>query len=178
MIVIGVDPSLCNVGLAVMELRPVGERVLQTRVFRTEPSPKKRKLLVAEDNARRVSELVGGLDDAITQHRPVALVIESPAGSQHAKSASALGMAFALVVAVAKVRRLPLVQVTVNDVKLATCGRRDASKEEVIRAMEERYPGIVWPEPRGVIEHAADAVGAVVAALDGDTLRLARRLSA
>jgi Holliday junction resolvasome RuvABC endonuclease subunit len=178
-IVLGLDPSLCNLGIAAIDLRLNfrEDRVVELQVIRTEPSAKKRKLLVAEDDARRVAELVGGLHQVIARRRPVALVIESPAGSQHAKSARALGLAFGAMVATAKLLGLPLVQVTVQDVKRAACGRRDGSKEDVIAAMEQRYPGVQWPTPAGVVEHAADAIAAVVAALDSDTLRIARQLS-
>jgi Holliday junction resolvasome RuvABC endonuclease subunit len=177
-IVLGLDPSLCNLGLAAVDLRPDGERVLETLVIRTEPSQKKRRVLVAEDDARRVAELAAGLDAAIERHRPAALVIEAPAGSKHAKSARALGLAFGAMVAVAKLRALPLVQVQPLDVKRAVCGAKQASKDEIVVAVERRFPEVEWPTPASVVEHAADAIGAVLAALDTDTLRMARRLGA
>jgi Holliday junction resolvasome RuvABC endonuclease subunit len=176
-IVLGLDPSLCNLGIAAVEILPVGERVIEALVIRTEPSPKKRRLLVGEDDARRVAELVGGFRAAVARHQPAALVIEAPAGSQHAKSARALGLAFGAMIGAAKMLDLPLAQVTVQEVKRAACGRKDGSKDDVIAAMEARYPGIVWPSPAGVVEHAADAIAAVVAALDGDTLRMARQIA-
>jgi Holliday junction resolvasome RuvABC endonuclease subunit len=176
-VVIGIDPSLCNTGIAVMELQPNGERLLGVSVVRTAPSAKRRKVLAAEDGARRVAEIVAALDAAIATARPVALAVEAPAGSKGAQAARALALAFGAVIAVAKVRGLPLVQVQPGDVKRAMCRQKGASKDDVILAVEARYPEVEWPTPQGVWEHAADAVGAIVAALDSETLRLARTLA-
>lgn len=176
MIVLGVDPSLCNTGLAAVDLSPAGYRVVEALVVRTDPSAKRRRFLVGDDDARRVALIAGALDAAITKHRPVALVVEAPAGSKGARAARALGLAIATVVTVAKLRQLPLLQVQPLDVKRATCGTKNATKGDVIAAVERRFPDVQWPEPASVIEHAADAVGAVLAALDSDVLRMARRM--
>lgn len=177
MIVIGIDPSLCNTGLAAVELGPLGERVVETLVVRTEPSPRKLHLLAAQDEARRVAEIAGALHGAVGRHRPMALVVEAPAGSRHARAARSLGLAFGAVIAVARVHGLPLLQVQPLDVKRATCGRKTADKAEVVVAVETRFPEVEWPSPASVVEHAADAIGAVLAALDSETLRLARQLA-
>jgi crossover junction endodeoxyribonuclease RuvC len=176
-IVLGIDPSLCNTGVAALELTATTERVLEATVIRTEPSAKRLRVLAAEDQARRVSEIAAGLDAAIRRHTPLVLVVEAPSGSKGAQAARALGLAFGAVVAVAAVRGLPLVQVQPLDVKRAMVGRKSAEKAEIVLAVERRFPDVRWPSPASVVEHAADAIGAVVAALDSTTLRLARRAS-
>jgi Holliday junction resolvasome RuvABC endonuclease subunit len=178
-IVLGVDPSLCNTGIAAVDLRPTCDAVMETLVIVTEPSAKKRRVLTSDDDARRVAEIAAGLDAAIRKHRPVALIVEAPAGSKGARAARALGLAIATVVAVAKLRELPLVQVQPLDVKRAACGTKAASKDDVILAIERAFPDVTWPTgPDSLIEHAADALGAVLAARDSETLRMARRLGA
>lgn len=177
MIVIGVDPSLCNTGLAVVEVGPGGEKVLEVLVVRTEPSAKKRRIRVGDDTARRIAEIASALDAAIGRHKPVALVVEAPAGSKGARAAAALAGAMASVVTVATLRRLPLVHVQPLDVKRAMVGKKAATKDEIVLAVERRHPEVEWVGPAGVWEHEADAIGAVVAALDSETLRLARRLA-
>jgi crossover junction endodeoxyribonuclease RuvC len=176
-IVLGVDPSLCNTGVAAVNLDPAGDRVVEALVIRTDPSGKRRKALVGDDDARRVSEIAGGLDAAIAKHRPVAIVVEAPAGSKGARAGRALGLAIATVVTVAKLRQLPLLQVQPLDVKRGTCGIKGATKDDIIAAVERLFPDVEWPEPASLIEHAADAVGAVVAARDSEMLRMARRLA-
>jgi Holliday junction resolvasome RuvABC endonuclease subunit len=176
MIVLGIDPSLCNTGLAVVELLPDGERVLKTSVIRTAPSPKQRHILVGDDNARRVAEIARGIDGLIHEFNPTAIVFEAPAGSKGAKAARALALSVATVVTIATLRRLPLVQVQPLDVKRAVCGRKGAGKEDIIVELERRFPDIQWPEPPSVVEHAADAIGAVLACLDSPVLQMARKL--
>jgi hypothetical protein len=63
-------------------------------------------------------------------------------------------------------------------VKRGTCGIKAATKDDVIAAIERIFPEVPWPSPASLIEHAADAVGAVIAARDSELLRMARRLSA
>lgn len=179
MIVLGIDPSLCNTGIAAVDLHADGERVIEASVVRTAPSAKKHRVLAGDDNARRVTEIARALDAAIAKHVPAALVIEMPGGSKGAKAAAALALSVGVVVTIATIRKLPLVQVQPLDVKRAMTGRKNADKDEVLLAVERRFPDLEWPAdlPQGCWEHAADAVGAVVAALDSDALRMARRLA-
>jgi Holliday junction resolvasome RuvABC endonuclease subunit len=181
-IVLGVDPSLCNTGIAAMRLSAVATTIVETSVVRTEPSAKKHRIHVGDDNARRVVEITRALDAAIKKHGPVALVMERPAGSKGAKAATALARAETVVEVVAALHGLPLIAVQPLDVKRAMVGRKTADKDEIIAAVESRYPEVAWTGPQSTWEHQADAVGAVVAALDSETLRsvqtMARRLSA
>jgi len=175
-VVLGIDPSLCNLGLAVVALDPEGERVLETSVVRTEPSAKRLKIRQGDDTARRVACLAAGLAAAIDRHHPAALVVETPGGSKGARAAAALASAMAMVVTVAQLRGLPLVQVQPLDVKRAVCGRKAASKKEIIVAIEARCVGPWdWQLPKSTWEHQADAIGAVLAALETDVLRMVRR---
>jgi Holliday junction resolvasome RuvABC endonuclease subunit len=177
-IVLGIDAALCNLGIAAVDITPTGERVVETLVARTEPSPKKRKVRAIDDDARRVDELVRALDAAVTKHRPAVLAVEATGAGKGSKAVRAMALVFGAVVTVARLRGLPLVQANPIDVKLAMTGRKNASKDEVILAVEQRFPDVEWPSPVGIIEHAADAVGVVVACLDTDALRMARRLGA
>jgi crossover junction endodeoxyribonuclease RuvC len=177
-IVLGIDPSLCNTGIAAIALGGIGERIVELEVVRTSPSGKKRRIRGSDDDVRRVEAIVERLDAAVAKHRPVALVMEAPAGSKGARAARALALAAAAVVAVAKLRGIPFLQVQPSDVKRAMCGARNASKDDVILAVERRFNEVPWPMPESVWEHAADAIGAVISSLDADVVRLARRLSA
>lgn len=180
MIVLGLDPALCNFGIAAMDLLPGEERIIELQVLRTEPSAKKRRVGAVEDDARRVSELAAGLAAAVKKHQPVALVVEATGAGKGSKAVRAMALAFSVALTIARLAALPVVQVSPLDVKRAMTGRKKAEKDEILLAVEQRYPDLEWPTdvPKGCWEHAADAVGAVVAALDSDTLRMARRLAA
>jgi crossover junction endodeoxyribonuclease RuvC len=177
MIVLGIDPSFCATGLAAIGLSPTGERILETGVIRTAPQHKKRHILVGDDDARRVTEIAQGIDAWIRKYAPVAIVVEAPAGSKHARAARALALSVGTVITTAVLRGIPLVQVQPLDVKRAVCGRKNAAKEEMIAAVEQRFPEVKWPSPASVVEHAADAIGAVLAGEDSPVIQMARKLA-
>lgn len=172
-IVLGIDPSLRNTGLAALELGATAreDRIVELQVVSTE---KRQSALVGKDDARRVGLIAQGLDGMITKHQPCALVFEVPGGAQDARAARALALATATVVTVAKLRGLPLVHVQPLEVKLAMTGRKRAEKDEIILAVEQRFARFEWPDDQDLWEHAADAVGAVVAAYGSRTIELAR----
>ena len=64
-----------------------------------------------------------------------------------------------------------------QDVKRAVTGSKTASKDDVIAAIEVRFPDVEWPKQTTLWEHAADSVGVVLACLDSPALQMARRLA-
>jgi Holliday junction resolvasome RuvABC endonuclease subunit len=82
------------------------------------------------------------------------------------------GVCIGLLAAV--VARLPVIEVTASEVKLAGCGQKNGTKEEMIEAMMAKYPDAPWPMQtiKGVTsvisskaEHMADALGAIEAGI-------------
>ncbi len=178
MTVLGIDSGLASCGLAVVRLLPAGEELVRAWVFTSKPSDRKVGVRAADDLARRARELAAEVIDALEAHRPVAIAIEAPSWPRNAGSAAKMGAAFGVVFALAQRFDLPLVQASPMDVKLAVTGRKTAAKDEVVLAVETRFPGIEWPRQTTLWEHAADAVGVVLACLDSEPLRMARRLAA
>jgi crossover junction endodeoxyribonuclease RuvC len=177
-IVLGIDSGLAACGLAAVRLLPAGEQLVEIQVFTSKPSDRKVGVRAADDVARRARELAVVMGLALEQYRPVALAIESPSWPRNAGSAAKMGIAFGVAFGMAERFGLPLVQATPMDVKLAVTGRKTASKDEVILAVETRFPGIEWPRQTTLWEHGADAVGVVLACLNSEPLRMARRLAA
>ena len=178
MTVVGIDSGLATCGIAVLRLLPAGEELVYTGVFTSKPSDRKQAVRAADDLARRARELAVVLSSVLEQHRPIAIAIEAPSWPRNAGSAAKMGAAFGVVFALAQRFDLPLVQASPMDVKKAVTGRKTASKDEVVLAVETRFPAITWPPQTGLWEHAADAVGVVLACLDSEPLRMARRLCA
>ncbi len=177
MIILGIDSGLASCGVAHVRLLPGAEELVRVQVFRSKPSDKKLAVRSADDTGRRARELAAFLELQIAGSRPVALALEAPSWPRNAGCAAKLGVAFGTVFALAELHRLPLVMATPQDVKQATAGSRSASKDEVIQAVETRFPSILWPPQATLWEHAADAVGVVLACLDAEVVRLARRFT-
>jgi len=176
---LGIDPGLSALGLARLALTPDGERVEALAVIRTDKSSKKREILAAEDNVRRVGELADALAPWFAHPGTVAVCAEAQSWPRNAAACAKVGMAWGVIVALARRHGLPVIQAAPQDVKRATAWRRDASKEAVRAAMEARYPDRPpWPLPAGVIEHAADALAVAVTCLEHPTVKLARRMLA
>ncbi len=173
-------------GVVIVELSDVGNvdpasrRILHAESFRTKPSPKKRGIRVADDDAERCQELARFLIDTIRTCRPAGAVVELPSGgSQGARANRAMGMATGVVVAVLEMAELPAEWVTPGDVKKAATDRRDASKEAVQEAVREAFDwGDCWPtKPKWAQEHVADAAAAVLAAEGGTLIRALERVT-
>ncbi len=178
MIVLGIDSGLASCGVALVRLRPAGEELLKVQVFTSKPSDRKLEVRAADDTGRRARELGAFLEQRIAEAHPVAIALEAPSWPRNAGSAAKLGVAFGVVFGLAELHRLPIVMATPMDVKLSATGSKVATKDDVIQAVETRFPGILWPPQTTLWEHAADACAVVLACLDSEALRMARRLSA
>ena len=185
MTLLGIDPGLASCGVAVVELTAGITRVRALAVVRTTPSPKKRRLRSTDDLGDRLRVIATALN-AYFKAIPdmVAICVEARAipfrgGRMLVKpsAVAALGRVRGLVDAFAADRKLPIIEETPQTLKLLTAGRRDASKVEVRLALEQRFPEVsaLWPRQKTLVEHAADALAAVVAGLESDVVRAALR---
>ncbi len=176
MIVLGVDAALANLGLAVLELgprdEPQPERVLELSVVHTEPGPRRHGMIT--DDARRVGELALALHEAINRHRPRVVIVESTGAGRGFQAVRKMALALSIAVTIPKLWNIPLVLVSPLEVKRAMTGSKKAEKDDVILAAERRFPELEWTGPESSWEHAADAIGAVVAALPHERLRMLR----
>lgn len=183
MIVLALDPGLSRLGFCCVHLHRDGEKLLEVGVLRTERSAKKRGVLASDDLTRRARELWRGLRDVVRRHPPAAICVEAVSFPRSSSAAAKTAMARGLVVALAEVLGdLPISEASPQAVKAAVTGRKDASKEDVERAILERWPTAearcsAARIRRGDREHAFDACAVFVAALESDTLRMARRLT-
>ena len=176
---LGIDPGFAALGLATVELLPVGERVVQLQVLRTQPSTTKRHIRKADDNSDRAREFARLLHQAITPD-VVALCVEAtalPFGRCRSSVVSNLGRIRGVLDALAEVHGLPIIEETAQSLKLLATGDRTATKEVVQECLELRFPEVaaLWPTQKTLVEHAGDALAAVLAGLQSDVVRAARR---
>lgn len=182
MLVLGIDPGFASVGYCVMELTPDGESVLETLVFKTERSDKKRKIRASDDNFRRGQELCAMVVGLLHRHPDVkAVCSEAMSHPRNASVSGQLGSFWGIVELLTYIWKLPMLQASPQEIKKVLTGKKNASKEEVQAALRKRYPGQFDAYDASItrkqdLEHGYDAAGAVVACLDSDVIQMMRGL--
>lgn len=180
--VLGLDPGFASVGCCVMELTPDGEKVLETLVFKTEKSDKKRKVRASDDNFRRGQELSAMLVGLLHRYPDVkACCAEFMSHPRNASVSGQLGSFWGIIELLTYIWKLPMLQASPQEIKKVLTGKKNASKLEVQVALQARYPGQFDPYDaiitrKADVEHGYDAAGAVVACLDSDVIQMMRGL--
>ncbi len=174
-IILGTDPGFANLGLVRIELKKLGEEVLDLAVIRTKKSDKKLGVYDADDNMKRTREISRELRQYITED-VIAIISESQSWPRNSMSCAKLGMAWGVLGAQAEGLDISMLLVSPQEVKNRLAGSRSASKEEVRAFLDRRYSGLNWPKSKNNKEHTGDALGAVVAALDHPVVQIARKM--
>ena len=140
MSILAIDPSLTCFGMALIDTPTmvVGDmRLAQAACIRTKKESGKRKIFVADDDARRADELARGLLAKIEEWQPAAVIVEQlPGGTQHARSAMTLGITAGVIAAVRASMLKFSNEVMVweylqpSDVRKELCGKPSASKQD------------------------------------------------
>ncbi len=182
MIVLGIDPGFASLGWAAVQLLPGSEKYLALGVIETEKSDKKLRVLSSDDNMRRTREIAVELRRVIEAFGPTVLCLEAMSFARHAAVANKIGMARgAVATAALLLGDVPIVEASPQQIKQVLCGCKDASKAEVQTAAIQRFgPGVSDDLARikkSLREHPADALGAIVACLDSEVVRMGRRIA-
>jgi Holliday junction resolvasome RuvABC endonuclease subunit len=173
---VGLDPSLTNTGIAIMEYDTdtCALSVAKLHLVETE-NQKGKQVRQNSDDLRRCREIVAGMRAACDG--ALFAISEVPTGAQSARAALAFGMVIGMLATLP----VPLIQVTPTEVKLAAVGHRQAAKEEMIEWAMGRHPNAGWltKKVKGVVspvaknEHLADAVAVVEAGILTDQFKQA-----
>lgn len=186
--ILGTDPGFASFGFSVVRLTKAAEEIIRTDVIRTQKSAKKTGVKAADDNFRRAQAISAMLHEVVKEYQPMALAAEAASYPRNASASAKIAMAWGILADICHVYQLPMVQATPQDIKKALCNNKSASKEDIRRAMEARYPDQFEdfkarfpakkpPQPNGQWEHGFDAAGSVVTCLDTDVLRMARGMA-
>jgi len=179
-VVLGVDPGFAKLGLSVVRLLPKSEEVLALRSIHTQKDVGKRKVLAADDNVHRARELARHLIELADNHTICLIAAEAMSFVRNASASHKVGIAWGLIVMFAEQRGIPITSARPQEIKRVLCGSQKASKEEVESALLIRYGNHIenlFEGPEGLREHAFDSLGAVVASLDSEVVRMARAMS-
>lgn len=165
--VLGVDPAFSNMGFArtTIDLDTLEIKVDSLLLIKTESQQGKSQRKNSDD-LRRGNQLYKALCQQ-TDGCTIAMV-EVPHGSQSARASWALGIALGVLSACP----IPIIQLTAQQVKLATVGSKTTKKDEMIEWATNLYPNAVWLRQGTRLvaanEHLADAVATVHAGIKLD----------
>ena len=160
--VLGVDPGVANVGLAVVARVDRKLSLLWATTVRT-PSD-----MAGSSRLRRLADEVGA---AIALHAPDAVAIERLAWNRNQVSALQVARATGAVMVVADRAGLPVEEYGPNEVKIAVTGAGDADKHQVRDALVRIHGLRDCP----VQADAVDAVAIALTHLMGSRMRAASR---
>jgi crossover junction endodeoxyribonuclease RuvC len=160
--VLGVDPGLANVGLAVVARRDRAVSLVWAGTIRTPADA---------DEAGRLRLVADAVAAAIGEHRPGAVAIERIAWNRNQVSALRVARAIGAVMVAADRAGLPVREYGPNEVKIAVTGAGGADKRQVRDALERIH------RLRGVPAQpdAADAVATALTHLMGSRMLTAAR---
>lgn len=150
---------------------------VQCGVIRTVAQPGKRAIRRADDDAERCAQLARELRALLDGAGPLAVVAELPtAGALSARAIRAMALATGVVVAVLELVAVPVEWTTPEAGRLATTGRRSATKEAVRAGACRALSSLEHMLPRTALwEHVTDAAAAYLAARTGALVRMVER---
>lgn len=171
--VLGIDPALNNTGLAVMAVDVTSATIVDLvhlELIRTENRSGKR-VRKNSDDLRRAKETFKRVLKVIQQYDCKVVVSEIPTGTQSARGSISNGICIGWMACIPR----PLIEVSPTEVKLASTGKKGASKSDMIAWAHGFWPKAPWIKSHAskrankltdANEHLADACAAVNAGLD------------
>tara|TARA_R110000851_G_scaffold24091_2_gene69913 strand:- start:174 stop:734 length:561 start_codon:yes stop_codon:yes gene_type:complete len=166
--VVGFDPSLNNWGIATGTYCSQTQRHTVSEITVTQPT-----LPTGKQVRQNSKDLVAGnqlAERAIAAAQGAqAIFVEVPVGSQSARAMASYGVCVGIL-ATLRAIDIPFFEVTPNEVKMVSVGKKTATKRQMIEWAYGLYPDAGWPTytKKGEIflteskaEHMADAIAAI-----------------
>ena len=136
-------------------------------------------MLQSEDNLRRARELHRQLGSVAKDAH--VFCVESMSFPRNAGSAAKVAMGWGVIAALAEDLGIPVVQSSPQEIKKVLTGAKNASKKEVQDTLGLRYNNLsellTEITAKSDLDHAYDALAAVVASLDSEVIRMVRKIS-
>ena len=161
--VLGVDPGLARLGLAVLEGNGRTADLIWAGAVDT---------AAGSQESERLRLLCVAVREAISVHRPASMAVERVAWNKNHVSALTVARATGAIMVVAADAGLPVEEYGPNEVKMAVTGMGNADKQQVRRALVKVHGMKEVP----VQADAADAVAVALTHLVGARMRGLARL--
>lgn len=168
--VVGFDPSLRNWGISKGTLSPDGLQIHEVDLINPALSTGKQVRQNSLDLESAKQLCAGALAAA---EGADAIFVEVPVGSQSARAMASYGICVGILGAL-RATGIPFFEVTPNEVKLTTVGKKTATKQEMIEWAMNAHPEANWPTynrlgklqvSEAKAEHMADATAAIYAGI-------------
>lgn len=174
--VVGFDPSLRNWGYAKGVLIPGVNLSLEVSevgvISPTIPTGKQ----IRQNSLDLESAMQLATHAIELSQEAQAVFVEVPVGSQSARAMASYGICVGVLGAL-RASSIPFFEVTPTEVKLASCGNKTATKQQMIAWATQKHPEANWPTytrkgdqviSEAKAEHMADAIAAIYAGATGN----------
>lgn len=167
---VGVDPGFANIGFALVDVLDIGLQLIDTMLVTTTANKK-----IPDDEQRRLTLVEDAFREFIHERNVDVLAMEAPAaglmpgrGSRgwavNPTTVRTTALVWGGIHGICRDRGIYCVKVNLGAIKRVLCGKKSASKQDVIDTVQARFPAYCdWPTTKKV-EHVADAVGTVLVA--------------
>lgn len=177
----GVDPSLCNTGWAVIDVNEAGEFLVGCGVIVTKRGQKKLTATRCEDDMERIDSIAHGLVNAVKKYGVLMSAVEGRAGAQSARAAEAMSMAFATVMTALLLGGVSRMIISPQKAKMLVANHiKGPSKKVIQEEVRYRLGKSAWDDrlkdfrPK-THEHIYDAAAVALASLSHPALLYIRR---
>jgi Holliday junction resolvasome RuvABC endonuclease subunit len=165
---VSIDSSLANTGIASGKINFVTGEVIVNKISLVETTKSKNKQIRANsDSIGRTRETYNFVKNEIELVKPRMIFAETPSGSQSAAGMKSYGATCQLI---GSLTPQPI-EVTPEEVKMASVGKKTASKEDMMNWASKLHPDVEWirnkstGELQNKNEHMADAIAIVYAGI-------------
>lgn len=107
-VILGIDPGLASLGVAVVAGIPGSRSITEARIFRSTPSAKKLSVAKADDRFRRARELAAFMAAAVAEIRPDLVAIEAMSWPRNQTAVVSIALSWGVLAAA--LVGLPVVQ--------------------------------------------------------------------
>lgn len=159
-----IDAGVANMGVAIMERNAADPfepywTIAELELIQTQPNPRKKHMRAADDDLARVMECARRLDAILARHDIKRVAAEIPSGAQSAAAMKWMSFGAAVVGSVVALRDLYFEPYSQGEVKQVITGKATGAKEDVLAAMERKWPQAIEQFPqKDRREHVLDAL--------------------
>lgn len=167
---IAIDSSLANTGIALGEIDENKKIQVQAIGLNETTKSKNKQIRASSDTITRGRMTHTFIHSLLESVQPDFIFVETPSGSQSSAGMKSYGMTCQLI---AGLNPKPI-EVTPDEVKKASVGKKTASKKEMMDWAYNLFPDLEWDinkstgQLKNKNEHMADAVAIVYAGIKTD----------